>query len=154
MVTVAKEQKGNSLLVKISGSIEESVNFQELIGNHSPEMRINTKGVTRINSVGVKAWIQYFQGLKAQGVKLVFEECSTAIVEQINLISNFVADGVIESIAVPFSCQKCKSELLAFYRVGELKKIDFKVSAVKCVKCGGSSEFDDVPEEYFGFASS
>ena len=153
MLNVTKEQKGNSLMVRLSGSIEESVNFDQLIGIPPEELVVNTKEVPRINSVGVKAWIKFFQGTQAKGTKLKFIECSTAIVEQINLISNFVCGGVVESVYVPFACEKCKSELVGLFKTEDLKKLQLKLPELKCTKCGGRAVFDDIPEEYFGFLS-
>lgn len=151
MVNVTKEQKGNVLVVRLSGSIEESVNFDQLLGAPPAEMEVNCKEIPRINSVGVKAWIKYFQSCQAKGTKLKFVECSTAIVEQINLISNFTCGGMVESIFVPFSCTSCKSELVGLYKSEDLKKIQLKVPDLKCTKCGNKAVFDDIPEEYFGF---
>jgi hypothetical protein len=100
----------------------------------------------------VKAWIKFFQGLQQKGVKLTFEECSTAIVEQINLISNFTCGGKVESIFVPFSCQNCKSELVGLFKTDALKALDLNnIPPLKCTKCGGEAAFDDIPEEYFSF---
>jgi anti-anti-sigma regulatory factor len=104
VVNIIKEQKGNVIAVRLVGSIEESVEFEQLIGPVSGEIHVNCKEVPRINSVGVKAWIKYFAGLQQKGSKLRFQECSTAIVEQINLISNFTCGGSVDSIYVPFSC--------------------------------------------------
>ncbi len=151
MVNVVKEQKGNALVVRLAGSIEESVNFEQLIGPPPAELHINCKEVPRINSVGVKAWIKYFQGAAAKGTQLKFMECSTAIVEQINLISNFACGGEVESIYVPFSCSNCGSELVGLFKTGDLKKLNFQLPDLKCSKCGGNAVFDDIPEEYFGF---
>ena len=151
MINVTKEQKGDVSLVKINGAIEETVNFDELLGAPSPKMEINCKGIPRINSVGVKAWIKYFQTCLASGTKLSFVECSTAIVEQINLISNFTCGGVVESIYVPFSCTTCKSELVGLFKTSDLKTMQFQVPELKCTKCAGVATFDDIPEEYFGF---
>ena len=151
MINVSKEQKGSALNVKISGSIEESANFEQLIGPSVPEMIINCKEIPRINSVGVKAWIKYFQGVQAKGTKLTFIECSPAIVEQINLISNFVCGGKVESIFLPFSCASCKTELVGLFKSEDLKKVQFNVPDLKCSKCGGKAAFDDIPDEYFGF---
>ena len=153
MLNVSKEQKGSALNVRLSGSVEESVNFEQLIGAAPAELNVNCKEIPRINSVGVKAWIKYFQGLQAKKVKITFTECSTAIVEQINLISNFTCGGAVESIYVPFSCQKCKSELIGLFKCEDLKKLQFNVPPVKCSKCGGQAIFDDIPDEYFGFLS-
>lgn len=153
MVNVIKEQKGNVLAVRISGSIEETVNFEQLIGAPPPEMHVNCKEIPRINSVGVKGWIKYFQSCQAKGTKLKFVECSTAIVEQINLISNFICGGTVETIYVPFSCSSCKSELVGLFKTEDLKKLQLQIPDLKCTKCGNKAVFDDIPEEYFGFLS-
>lgn len=151
MLNVVKEQKGTVLVVRLAGSIEESVNFDQLIGAPPAELHVNCKEVPRINSVGVKAWIKYFQGAQAKGTKLKFVECSTAIVEQVNLISNFTCGGQVESIFVPFSCVSCKSELVGLFKTEDLKKLQLKLPDLKCTKCGNKAVFDDIPEEYFGF---
>ena len=152
MLQIAKESKGSALLVRLSGSIEESVDFDKLIGSVSGDLIVNCKGVPRINSVGVKAWIKFFQSLQQKGIKLTFEECSTAIVEQINLISNFVCGGTVDSIFVPFSCQNCKTELVGLFKTESLKGQDLDhLPPLKCTKCSGQAVFDDIPDEYFGF---
>ena len=153
MVNVVKEQKGNALHVRLSGSIEENVNFDQLIGAPPAELVVNCKEVPRINSVGVKAWIKFFQGATAKGTKVRFQECSTAIVEQINLISNFTCGGQVESIYVPFSCTSCKTELVGLFKTEDLKKLQLQLPELKCTKCGSKAVFDDIPEEYFGFLS-
>lgn len=153
MLNVVKEQKGTALLVRLSGSVEESVNFDQLIGPPPPELIVSSKEIPRINSVGVKAWIKYFQSAQAKGTRLTFIECSTAIAEQINLISNFTCGGTVESIYVPFACTNCKSELVGLFKTADLKKLNLKLPELKCSKCGGKAVFDDIPEEYFGFLS-
>lgn len=151
MLNVSKEQAGNVMVVRLSGSIEESANFDKLIGPPPAEMHVHCKDVPRINSVGVKAWIKYFQSAQAKGTKLKFLECSTAIVEQMNLISNFTCGGSVESIYVPFACESCKTELIGLFKTEDLKRINFQLPDLKCSKCSGKTVFDDIPEEYFGF---
>jgi anti-anti-sigma regulatory factor len=151
MLNVTKEKAGAGILVRLSGSIEESANFEQLIGPAAAELTVNCKDIPRINSVGVKAWIKYFQGVQSKGTKLKFVECSTAIVEQINLISNFTCGGTVESIYVPFACEKCRTELIGMFKTEDLKKMNFQLPALKCSKCGGQAVFDDIPEEYLGF---
>ncbi len=151
MVNITKEQKGTALVVRLAGSIEENVDFDQLIGPPPGELWVSCREVSRINSDHLKAWIKYFQAAQAKGTKLKFMECSTAIVEQINLISNFSCGGAIESIFVPFSCGGCKSEMIGLFKCEDLKKIQFKIPELKCNKCGGKAAFDDIPEEYFGF---
>jgi anti-anti-sigma regulatory factor len=151
VLNVTREQVGTATVVRLTGSIEENTNFDKLIGEIPMELVVSCKGVPRINSVGVKAWIKFFQQAQAKGTKLKFIECSTAIVEQINLISNFTCGGSVESIYVPFSCEKCKTELIGLFSSEDLKKLKFQLPDLKCSKCGGSAAFDDIPEEYLGF---
>ncbi len=154
MIQVQKEQRGDVLLLRMVGTIEENVDFNALVGPVSGQkIDLLLKGISRINSVGIKAWIKYFQGLAAKGIKLRFLECSTAIVEQINLISNFTCGGTVESIYVPFCCNSCSTELLGLFKTTDLKRINFQIPELKCSKCNGVASFDDIPEEYFGFLS-
>ncbi|MBI3535237.1 MAG: hypothetical protein HY072_07105 [Deltaproteobacteria bacterium] len=151
MVNVIKEQKGDILIVRLSGSIEESANFDQLIGPTPNEVHVYTKEVPRINSTGVKAWIKYFTVLQANGVKLKFFECSTCVVQQVNLISNFICGGTVESIYVPFACGSCSAELVGLFPCETLKTLGNDIPDQKCTKCGSAAAFDDIPEEYFAF---
>jgi hypothetical protein len=150
MVNISKEQKGDVVVVRIAGSIEESVNFDQLIGPPPKEMHVICKEIVRINSIGVKAWIQYFQKAEKNGTILKFLECSTAFVEQVNLISNFTCGGTVESVQVPFSCNDCHSELSGLFKSEDLKKYQGKLPDLKCPKCDGTAVFDDIPEQYLG----
>ncbi|MFZ9595852.1 MAG: hypothetical protein ACO3A2_07210 [Bdellovibrionia bacterium] len=150
---VIKEKKGDTLVVRLIGSIEENVVFEKEIGVPPQNMDLYCKEISRINSVGVKSWIKYFQSCQSKGTKLRFFECSPPIVEQLNLISNFSGNGLVESIFVPFNCRNCQAELLGLFRCEDIKKMKFKIPLLKCNKCGGDAEFDDIPEEYFEFLS-
>jgi anti-anti-sigma regulatory factor/DNA-directed RNA polymerase subunit RPC12/RpoP len=151
MIQVEKTMSGSVSVFKISGTIEENTNLDEALGTPQPQMEINCKGISRINSIGVKGWIKYFQNCQTKGSKLIFSECSTAIVEQINLISNFACGGKVESIYLPYSCAQCRNELAGLMKVEELKKLSMKLPALNCNKCSGKAEFDDIPEDYLAF---
>lgn len=153
MVNIIKEQQAGGLFIRLVGSIEESVNFEQIIGPFQGLLTVNSKEVPRINSVGVKAWIKYFQSLKAKNAQFEFIECSTSIVEQINLISNFTSGAPVKSIFVPFACEGCKGELVGLFKTDDIKKINCQIPALKCSKCGGQAVFDDIEDEYFGFLS-
>lgn len=151
MLNVVKEQKGSTLVVRMSGSIDENANFDQLIGPLPADVEVNSKDIRRINSIGVKGWIKFFQAAQAKGTKLHWVECSSAIVEQMNMIMNFSCGGTVESVYVPFSCTGCKSELVGLFKTADLKKLHENMPSLKCTKCGGTAEFDDIPEEYFAF---
>lgn len=152
MFRVLKEKKESGVVcLRFIGAIEESIVFHDLIGDLPSEVEVHCKEVSRINSIGVKAWIKYFQEFKDKKIKLKFVECSVVIVEQINLVLNFVCDGLIESIYVPFACSNCNAELVGLFQTEDLKKMNFTVPSLACLKCDGIAEFDDIAEEYFSF---
>jgi len=151
VLNITKELKGSTLLVKLAGSIEESVNFEQQIGPVPAEIIVNCREIPRINSVGVKAWIKYFQSLSAKNIKIHYTDCSTAIIEQMNLISNFGCGGSVDSMFVPFSCTSCSKELIGCFKTVDIKAMQNNIPSQKCTKCGGQAIFDDIPEEYFGF---
>lgn len=150
MLNITKEKKGNVLVIRLQGPIEESVNFDKLIGPPPAELHVVCKDVPRINSVGVKSWIKYFRGAEAKGTKVRLLECSTAIVEQICMIFDFAAGSTIESIYLPFACEKCKTELVGLFKTTDLKLMKLKIPDAECTKCGGRAVFDDI-EEYLSF---
>jgi anti-anti-sigma regulatory factor len=151
MLTVNKQQSKVGLLVELSGAIEENVHFEQLIGPFQGELTVNCRGVTRINSVGVKTWIRYFQNLKLQGKVFRFTEVSYPLIEQLNMISNFASGGEVESILLPFSCIKCQNEFVAACKTSELKANGLQIPKVKCEKNDCAAQFDDDPEEYLYF---
>lgn len=151
MLTVTKQQSKAGLQIELSGAIEENVNFEQLIGAFQGSLIVNCKGVTRINSVGVKTWIRYFQNLKMQQKSFKFIEVSYPLIEQLNMISNFSCGGEVESILLPFSCIKCQTEFVAAAKTSELKQNGLKIPNVKCEKEQCAAQFDDDPDEYLYF---
>lgn len=151
MLKVQREKNESGLVLKLSGVLEESLILDDIFGPPEPEMNVFCKEVLRINSVGVKAWIKYFQKAASLGSKLKFHECSPTIVEQINNISNFTCGGDVVSMCLPFICENCGVEYTISYRTDEVKAANFEIIAPKCTKCGGNVVFDDIPEEFFSF---
>lgn len=151
MITVNRTQSPEGILVHLVGTIEESVNLEQLIGPVDALLIVNCRGITRINSVGVKTWMKYFQGLRFQGHQFKFVDCSQPIVEQLNMISNFDCGGKVESILLPFYCSTCKQELIGTANTSDLKESGLEVPNVDCGKQNCAAKFDDDPDEYFSF---
>lgn len=95
--------------------------------------------------------MKYFQGLKLQGVRFKFVECSQPIVEQLNMISNFDCGGEVVSILLPYYCSTCKQELIGNAKTADLKSAGLEVPKVDCGKDACAAKFDDDPDEYFSF---
>ncbi len=138
-----------SSIFHLSGVIDETTQFEHHFGTPKKTITLICKEVTRINSVGVKSWIRYFQSLK--GVTIIFQECSLAIVEQLNSFSNFASGGTIQSIYLPFLCQNCQHDFVALCEKATLEARQYRVPSSPCPHCQGRAVFDDT-DEFFAFA--
>jgi hypothetical protein len=72
-------------------------------------------------------------------------------VEQLNMFRNFVGKGKIDSISVPFRCEKCNYNFSRVFDIDSVRKFEANSPTVACTKCQGESRFDDLPDEYFEF---
>lgn len=136
--------------IKLEGVIDENFNFQSTIGDLSGEsLVINCRDVKKINSNGVKAWINFFQSFNSKN-DVTFSQMSIVLVEQLNSVMNFACDGKIESIMVPFLCSDCSKESSHLMDTSFLRSMS-SIANAKCPHCEGHAEFDDMPEEYFSF---
>jgi anti-anti-sigma regulatory factor len=151
-VSIRKEQSGDCLQIHLSGAVDERLDWELELGPLSTNrININCKEVTRINAVGVRSWILYFQGLRRKGVEFSFIQCSTAVIEQMNLISNFSCGGIVESLAIPFICSDCHEALVAWMIPPQSGRFPRRIPDSQCPFCKGRAVFDDNAEEYFRF---
>lgn len=151
MTVTLSDSDGGFKLAKISGVIDDVADFDATLGAPPAALRIHCGDVKRINSVGVKKWVTYFQRAKDRHTKLEFVECSPVIVQQVNLFRNFVCGGAIRSIHMPYACPGCGNNFSQVYDCEALKKNVSSPPAAPCPKCGKPGEFDDLPEEYLLF---
>lgn len=136
--------------VKVIGNITEFADFAALVKQlkDCKKVRLDLSQVERINSCGVREWIN-FVGPLSRSVDVVMEKCSPAIVGQVNVFRAFAGEAKISSIQVPFFCNSCEALIAVDVEVtpGTLPHLD----KVSCPKCMTEMVFDDVPEEYFAF---
>ncbi len=152
MLTAKRVESAKGVLIHLEGNIDETTDFNQLIGPLPPVLGVHCGGVNRMNSVGILGWLKYFGQAQSQGTKLFFVECSPAVVVQINAISNFLCGGFVHSIQLGYTCGSCGSHFTENRRVDELKKAGTaEIPDRPCPKCGASAPFDDLPDEYFLF---
>jgi hypothetical protein len=102
-------------------------------------LRINMKEVTRVNSGGVRSWLQWLNPLSTE-LDRRFEECSFAVTQQATNISNFLL-GSIVSYYVPYFCEACSGEAVMLIEAPSLPQ-----STRPCAVCGATMTLD-VPME-------
>ncbi len=138
--------------VQVSGVIDEFSSFDDLFNRGHKEIWIDFSGVTRINSSGIREWVQ---AVIASHAHLHMENCSAVMVDQFSMIPEFIGkNGVVESFYIHYICDTCGHEEKQLAVVG--KDIDAgdphkDVADNPCSNCGGVLELDHNPDIYFAF---
>lgn len=148
-------QEGETERITIVGPINEEaeIHLSKVVENVGKNCIINFAQVTFINSLGVRAWINFIREL-GNGRKIVFEECTPEIVNQINMIPNFKGNAEIKSVYGTYYCDECGHQQNYLFENGKTlpQSEDINLPDIKCEKCGADMEFEEVEDAFFSFA--
>ena len=139
------ERRGGTTWVALSGNINETTSFTALANLPGP-LVIDLAELSRINSIGVRHWMDFVRAREQAGVELTFERCSPIMVGQMSMITHFM--GVrsrVKSVHVPYACPSCKHEHLQVLEAARGTQVE---RALACPKCGSAMELDDLAETY------
>src|SRR5215210_3294905 len=115
------QHRGDVSFVKLGGVIDEDNELGELVEKIPNGTAVIDLGeIERINSCGVRDWVNWLSKLETNGTRSVLVECSPAIVAQINLVNNFTGNGVVKSFYVPYFCPECDEEKGLLVEAGDM----------------------------------
>lgn len=136
-------------LWRLSGVIDENADlgFMETLSGHA---LLNLKGVRRINSYGVRSWIEAVRKVP-HGTIVEFIECPPPVVDQMNMVQGFLGRGMVTSFYAPMACERCDLEKDHLFQVADCRAAGGKIPAVPCPKCNQPMEIDDLEEQYLLF---
>jgi anti-anti-sigma regulatory factor len=141
--------------VKLAGVIDEDNELATLVDRIPRGTAVIDLGeIERINSCGVRDWVNWLSRLESQGTRMVLVECSPAIVAQINLVNNFTGNGVVKSFFVPYFCPECDEEKVLLVETSEMGPPPHEPPMCRCDECDLVMDFDDMPDSYFAFLSN
>ena len=151
----AVETEGDTSIVKLTGFIDEHNRLKMLVDQiTAATAMIDLGGVERINSTGVRDWVNWIAALEANGTRPVLVRCSPAIVAQINLVKNFTGNAAVKSFQVPYRCRECDEEKTIVVETSEMTSPEADPPTCNCGACGHPMEVDEMPEAYFAFLGS
>jgi anti-anti-sigma regulatory factor len=149
------QHRGDVSYVKLGGVIDEDNELGELVDKIPNGTAVIDLGeIERINSCGVRDWVNWLSKLETNGTRSVLVECSPAIVAQINLVNNFTGSGVVKSFYVPYFCPECDEEKVLLVEAGDMGPPPHEPPTCRCDECDLVMDFDDMPDSYFAFLSN
>jgi len=149
------QHRGDLSYVKLAGVIDEDNELTDLVDKIPVGTAVIDLGeVERINSCGVRDWVNWLSKLETGGTRSVLVECSPAIVAQINLVNNFTGNGVVKSFYVPYFCPECDEEKVLLVEATDMGPPPHEPPTCRCDECDLVMDFDDMPDSYFAFLSN
>jgi hypothetical protein len=101
--------EGGRLRVELRGEIDENADFSDLCQALRGDVELGLEGITRINSCGVREWVNFVRGLP-EVHHLWFARCSPTVVLQLNAIYNFRGSARVRSFMAPYVCAACHAD--------------------------------------------
>jgi hypothetical protein len=140
---VAEAEGGQ--LFRLSGVIDENANlaFLARLGGH---VRLHVKGVRRINSYGVRTWIEALRTVP-ESATYEFVECSPPLLDQLITVAGFQGRGRVTSFYVPLVCA-CGAEKEHLFLTIDYEAGGRRLPKVACQACGKPMEVDDLEERF------
>ncbi len=148
-------QKDHPEIFTLSGFIDDLADFNPITSSPFDKVILDLGGVHEINSYGVKIWSQGLVQMKLK--KVIYRNCQSPIIRQINVVINLRKNIEIESFYIPFECTSClidkdvlcqSSDVL---KLGVQRFIEEVVHRFNCSRCDGTMDFMDDETSYFKF---
>lgn len=140
---------GDGRSLRLEGVIDENADLS-FFGRLRGAVQISMKGVRRINSFGVRTWIDAIRKVP-DGATFEFLECPPPVIDQMNMVAGFVGRGKVTSFFAPMVCEACEHEEDKLFLVADIQANGAKLREVKCPKCGDPMEVDDLEDQYLLF---
>ena len=137
-------------VVTIAGVIDENADLSPLATLGERPVRVHLRGVRRINSYGVRTWIDAIRQIPA-GTPVRLVHCPPPVVDQCNMVAGFAGHGVLESFYAPMTCTECDEQLDQLFETEACRANGGRLPATPCLRCGRNMEVDDLEEQYLLF---
>jgi hypothetical protein len=145
------DSRGDGARTKLAvfGVIDEHADLSAIMAARGA-VEISLRGVRRINSFGVRAWVDAVRMIP-RDTALVFVECPPPVIDQMNMVKGFLGHGTLESFYAPMTCEECDEQLDALQVADVCRAHGCKVPPTPCPRCGRDMEVDDLEEQYLLF---
>lgn len=142
--------------IQIRGVIDEDNQLAGLADKISGKVVILDLGaVDRINSCGVRDWVNWLGEVEGRVEEVVMIRCSPAIVGQANMVTNFLGNAIVHSFFAPYYSPASELSVDKLLRVDQFPAEGaIKAPSFLCEDSGQPMEFDDFEDSYFAFLNA
>jgi hypothetical protein len=148
--TIEVVERNGEDLVTIAGVIDENADLSPLTRLGGKPVRIHMRGVRRINSFGVRAWMDAIRQIPTSSpIRIV--HAPPPVVDQCNMVNGFSGHGRLESFYAPMTCAECDEQVDQLFETAASRANGGRLPATPCHRFGRNMEVDDLEEQYLLF---
>lgn len=145
--------------LRLDGIIDEHNGLEDLLPSvgEGHTLLVDLGGVKRMNSVGVRDWVNWMRALRQRWKSIVLFDCPPPVMNEVNFVKNFAEGAVITTFQAPTFCGQCKKEecktldALALRGDGAAQP---QLPSFRCERDDCQNALDDDEESYLGFLAS
>jgi hypothetical protein len=143
--------------LKCRGTINEQLDGKHLAGTvKAKTLVLDLSGVEKISSFGIREWSAFIGAVEKNVDNIYLLGCTPRVINQINMVTNFVGRSLIFSFYAPYRCDYCESTKQILLNVDRdfdaIKKL--KPPERICETCGNPEYFDDDPVTFFAHVAN
>ena len=136
------------MLITVAGVFSEESRL-EVPDPRGRRVIIDTRGVTRMNSMGVRNWIDFVELLQQRSPEVIIRQMPPVMVSQASMITSFVGRSTVESFLSPWFCPSCENSLEQLHGFH-----DALPTSIACPKCRTPMELDWDRDAYLAFRTA
>jgi anti-anti-sigma regulatory factor len=151
-LAIEKFSEGTITCLRFKGTIDEKFEGKKLAGTIKAKKLVLDLGqVDKISSFGVREWLSFISTVEKNVQQLVLINCTPKVVNQINMVANFLGKGMVFSFYAPYRCDDCDAEHLVLLNVDRDHESISKMRAPErpCPSCGNPAYLDEDPVTFF-----
>lgn len=138
--------------LEISGALDASFDADHLrVEITAPIVVLNLSKIATVDDAGAKKWSEAIAALSSQVERILFLDCSPAVVERLNRDKAFAGKGEVVSVMVDFACTVCARETRVLIDVDQ--PVTEETLTFSCAQCDSPLEAKIDPNTYFSFAN-
>ncbi len=142
------------LIVKFSGTLDEKIDLSFVLEQIATKhLIIDTRGLDKINSLGVSAWLDFMDVLNEKQISIYFVHCSYELILQKGIIDNFIpksSNSFLLSFHLALCCDDCQANKIHEFTALDVKNLPpNSIPEVMCGQCGSFMECDEIESQFY-----
>jgi anti-anti-sigma regulatory factor len=149
---IEKFSEGPITCLRFKGTIDEKFEGKKLAGTiKAKKMVLDLGQVHKISSFGVREWLSFMNALEKAAQHIYLINCTPKVVNQINMVANFLGKALVFSFYAPYHCDNCEKDGLVLLNVDRdfdsIKRL--KAPERPCPSCGNATYLDEDAPSFF-----